>query len=360
MTRRWCITFMAAIALPTAVVGADGTWSVYKTVLPITYEVVFKADVKVTGANVQKFNIFLPVPPETASQVNLAEVVVKVNGEEVPKELLDDGVNQAWKLRIVGTQTVNLEAVYRIGRYKLRKLPFPPREVPVLSDADRERYTSEVLPLINFKNREFQGWLNQKGLRWNPSIETLDSFVERAVGEVTSVKYAISSGGYPTSIESARQTTRDCGDASILLVSILRANFIPCYVKGGWSTRPNGLSEPEPKHGASAIWIPEHGGWTSIDPTPSQKKGLMWLGVEAINFITLGMDFKNPIRVDGEDIKYQPTATFNFAYWSSNNNASRSEVHTSITTRILPMELGEDPVEEPVPAPEPEPTEPAE
>jgi hypothetical protein len=334
----------------------------YRSVSPIAYEVVYSAEITVTGSTVQKHNIFLPVIPETDSQTNLQEVQVTVNGQEIGKELLDDGENRSWKIVITDTQNVNLEAKYLIGRYKWLKLPYPPKDIPALSDQDRERYTREVLPYLNFRSRAFQEWLNQKNLRWNPSVETLDSFVVRALGEASGVKYE-SNTKATSALESTTAISRDCSDASILLVSILRSNLIPSRYKGGLSLSV-GYKATERNHAISEVWMPMHGGWVPIDPTPTigiHKKGERHLGHEYGDFITLGLDTRNLVQFDGCDPEYKPVAILNLRYWSD-RKGSKCEVKTSVKTSILDANPSpsDDPVEESVPSPEPEPTEPAE
>jgi hypothetical protein len=233
-------------------------------------------------------------------------------------------------------QQVNVKLTYKAHLYSRDLVELAPDArapvVPNLTAKARSQYLA-ASDLLNFKDKDFQKWLDTHKLRKGAGESEID-FGKRVYKTITkgfTYYWKSPMDWHVTAIIQAGKS--DCGGLASVFVSALRANGVPArLVTGRWAFSANKSGGDPYQYHVKAEFFAAGVGWVPADLSSGlndkSKDGLAFFGHETGDFLVLHFD--NSLVVDTLHFGKQTVTWLQMpAIWATGNgtfdNSSTTE-----------------------------------
>lgn len=232
----------------------------------ITYEI------KTTKFAANRWLVYLAEPPELPGQTKVKVSSVpegKVVAEKSPLARDVRFFDVAVAEPVAGGSVTFKQTVQATVRTR-KLVPLGAGErapkVDPLTDKELAYYTAAG-PTLNFEDKEFQGWLDKKGLRAKKGEQPV-AFAARVL-TVIRADYKYNGAGDQDQHAAAvcQRATGDCAGMTSLFVAALRANKVPARALVGRFTKPRKAGEDSTHPHVRAEMFVAGVGWVPVDAT---------------------------------------------------------------------------------------------
>lgn len=245
-------------------------------------EATISYPIEMTRFAVDRWQIFLPKPPELPGQIKIKASTTPMSKPVIEKSplarsmfLIDQVVGKSSPAlaRRIDVE-LKIEATLLSRRLVTLAEGAPQPKITPLKDAERKFYTSSTA-LIDHESGAFREWLEARKLKRRTGESEL-AFAERVLEEIRyQFEYEFDANADKRASLACARGKTDCGGMAFVFVGAMRANGIPArsllgrYAKPRVEgSKPGDLDYDRP-HVRTEFFTPELG-WVPVDPNSVQ------------------------------------------------------------------------------------------